>query len=478
MTMGTKFETMGNAMLQFSEGGKPVLTTDPWLVGTCYFGSWGMDKPLTPEQIRTVQESSFVWISHGHPDHLHPESLELLAKDKTRILLPDHYDPEISQSLSAQGFQVTILPYKKWFRLSDGIRVMSFGNENQDGVLIVEAGDALVINLNDSPLCGEGAFLRSLVKGHKNTKTYLAALCSIDADMFNIVDEDGASLAPPPDERKRGAIWSVAHTAASLGVKNFCCSSSQHIYVRADSVWANPHRIGWADMKRHWSRPEVQLIEPYVKVDLGTGAVTANHPTHESDLSQLTGGTGNDDWNARLDAGEWTKVESFIRKFEIIQDRIDFIEFTVGGEKRRIFINPRADRSSPKLRGINFIVPKQSLMETVEYGYFDDLLIGNFMKTQLINVRLYPDFSKQVGKLGGNAKVFTKPQLRAFESHYFRRSPRAFVGARIESAWFRSVLPFTRAAAETFRVKPLLKVVYRRYLRKEPLELGNGPAVT
>ena len=44
-----------------------------------------------------------------------------------------------------------------------------------------------------------------------------------------------------------------------------------------------------------------------------------------------------------------------------------------------------------------------SLMQTIRYGYFDDLLIGNFMKTELINFQLYPQFSPCIAKYGGNA---------------------------------------------------------------------------
>lgn len=473
--MGMEFETFGNAIVQFREDGNPVLTTDPWLVGTCYFGSWGMERPLTERQIRNVQDSPFVWISHGHPDHLHPESLALLSREKTRILLPDHYHREIFESLSSEGFDVTILPFKRWVPLTDRVRVMCLDNENQDGILVVQAGDALVINLNDSPLCGEGYFLRKLVERHGNDKTFLTALCSIDADMFNLVDEEGRSLAGPPDARKHGAIWDVAQIAARLGVKHFCCSSSQHVYLRPDSVWANPYRIGWSDLRRHWNRPEVRLIEPYVTVDLETCAVTPSVPAPHPVRAPSTENTAAEDWEARLTPEEWERVEAFIRKFEIIRDRVDFVEFTVGGESRRVLLDPGKAAADPAtaLRGIRFFVPRQPLLETVEYGYFDDLLIGNFMKTQLVNVRLYPDFSKQVGKLGGNAKVFTRAEQRKFMRHYFRRTPRAFVTARLEDAWRFTLLPAARATAETLGLKPVMKTFYRRYLRREPAPIAG-----
>lgn len=470
--MGMSFETFGNAIVQFREDRRPVLTTDPWLVGTCYFGSWGFERPPTDEQIRSVQESPFVWISHGHPDHLHHESLKLLDPSRTRILLPDHYEPEIDRAMKGMGFATTILAYRKWYRLGDRIRVMCLDNENQDGILVVEAGDALIVNLNDSPLCGEGAFLRDLIRRHRNDKTYLLGLCSIDADMINIVDESGRSLAGPPEQRKRGAIWGVAVKAAQLGAKHWCCSSSQHKYVRSDSAWANPYRIGWADMQKHWIRPEVRLVQPYVTVDLESGAI-ADTPWVPSEEPQVAG-TGGDDWSATLSAEEWIRVERFVRKFEIIQDRIDFIEFVVGGERRRVPLKGGMPSRQPELRGIVFHVPAQSLMETIEYGYFDDLLIGNFMKTELVNTKLYPHFSKQVAKIGGNAKVFTKQQLRDFQRRYLRRSPAAFLRTRLEEAWYFDVMPSLRAASESLGIKPAMKMLYRRY-RKEPVVTDAMP---
>jgi len=193
--MGLKFETLGNATLQLFEDDRPVLATDPWLKGTAYFGSWGLDHPLTESQIRNVIQSPYIWISHGHPDHLHPESIEMLSR-KSLIFLPNHYHPEIQESLVSKGFRVEVLKFKEWTRLTPTLRVICLENMNQDAILIIEAGDALIVNLNDSPLHGEGPFLKALIRSYK--KSYLLALCSIDADMINIVGEQGKSIAPPP----------------------------------------------------------------------------------------------------------------------------------------------------------------------------------------------------------------------------------------------------------------------------------------
>ena len=39
------------------------------------------------------------------------------------------------------------------------------------------------------------------------------------------------------------------------------------------------------------------------------------------------------------------------------------------------------------------------------------MLIGNFMRTELHNVALYPHFTPLVAKLRGNAKVFTQSRF-------------------------------------------------------------------
>ena len=465
--MQEKFETLGNATLQFFADGRPILATDPWLVGTCYFGSWALDHALSPEQIANVLASDYIWISHGHPDHMHHESLDMLPAGK-KFLLPDHYHSEIKDHLTERGFAVTVMKYRQWYPLSPTVSVMCLDNINQDAILIVRLGDALVINQNDSPVAGEESFMRNLIRNHPNDKTYLAALCSIDADMFNFVDESGRPLVGPPDERKPGAIWAVARAADRIGVKNFCCSSSQHIYVRPDSIWANDYRISWADMCKHWSRPNVRLIEPFVTVDVAAGTVTANSPEHlGGDRSQISDNTGDDDWAATLTQDEWKIVEGFFRKFELIRDYVDFIEVVIGGETGRFELNPQ-NAGRADARGIRFHAPKHSFMETMRWGFFDDLLIGNFMKVHLTNTSLYPRFTPLVAKLGGNAKVFSKAEYAKFRWRYLRRNPLGTLAYLLEPEKNYVIMPWFRQRAESLGLKRPLKYVYRS-MRGDPI---------
>ena len=92
------FETIGNATLICHDHG-PVLVTDPWLVGGAYFGSWTLSHEVPEQQMEAILGARYVWLSHGHPDHLSGESLALL-KDKL-ILLPNHFGDRIREELTA-----------------------------------------------------------------------------------------------------------------------------------------------------------------------------------------------------------------------------------------------------------------------------------------------------------------------------------------------------------------------------------------
>jgi hypothetical protein len=82
------------------------------------------------------------------------------------------------------------------------------------------------------------------------------------------------------------------------------------------------------------------------------------------------------------------------------------------------------DLEGPKRRGITFEAPRHSLMTAVRHEIFDDLLIGNFVKTVLHGgVRsLYPDFTPYVAKYGDNGRAFSVGELHDYFSAYRKDS--------------------------------------------------------
>src|SRR5215510_16410469 len=62
------FETIGSATV-IAYDDRPVLTTDAWVEGDAYFGSWGLDYEIPAQQMQAIRDAQYHWFSHGHPDH-------------------------------------------------------------------------------------------------------------------------------------------------------------------------------------------------------------------------------------------------------------------------------------------------------------------------------------------------------------------------------------------------------------------------
>jgi hypothetical protein len=228
-------------------------------------------------------------------------------------------------------------------------------------------------------------------------------------------------------------------------------------------------------MQRWWNAPGTRLVEPFVTVDLETGAIRGNHPSGATDLSQISSANGGDDWEERMSEDDWRELERRFRKYELLRGRLDFLRFTVGSEARTLALSPSAERDPERAaKGVHFRVPRRSLMATVRGGFVDDLLIGNFVQTELIGgARLYPDFTPLVAKLGDNAEVFTPAQLRAFRRHYFRLSPAAWLRTRRQEWWKYRAKPALRAVLRTLGLLESAKRAGRRLACLPPLPSRN-----
>ena len=84
-----------------------------------------------------------------------------------------------------------------------------------------------------------------------------------------------------------------------------------------------------------------------------------------------------DYWDEALEPGEHHELTAYFRRFEHLREKFAFVNLRVGGKDNIV------DLDGPKGCGITFEVPRHSLMIAVRGEIFDDLLIGNFMKTDV-----------------------------------------------------------------------------------------------
>jgi hypothetical protein len=432
------FDTVGNATLVLHDK-VPLLATDPWITGSAYFGSWALAHEIPAEQVEAIRRCKYLWISHGHPDHLSGESLETL-RDKT-ILLPDHRGGRVFHDLQQQGFHVQLIPDRTWVELSPRVRVLCVPDYNQDAVLLADVNGRLVVNLNDAGDRGCGWFVRSIVRRYK--RSFLLSLVGRGAGMINYFDEDGRRVPPDP---KTPVGQTLFNRVVWWGTTAAIPFSSMHRFQRTDSAWAIPYGDTLQEYNDGFDRDRAELLPAYVRYDCSTDDVTPLNPRTAPDVLLEPREFG-DDWTERLEPADKAALRAYFARFEHLRKNVDFLRFLVGGEETIVEL-----RRGPKGRGVTFEVPRASLMASVKYEIFDDLLIGNFMKVTLhgkwTTGRLNPDFSPWVAKYGDNGRAHTMKELREYHRSYFERAPADYLRHCFETKF---LLPLQEATASALR---------------------------
>jgi hypothetical protein len=417
------FETIGNATLIVHDR-EPLLVTDPWLSGSAYFGSWGLGHAVPDEQRDAIGRCRFVWISHGHPDHLHWPSMATLSGKE--VLVPDHVGGRVAGALRSAGHRVTVLADRRWVPLSDRVRVCSVADSNQDALLLVDLDGCLVVDLNDATDHGWRGFVRKAVKQHE--RSFLLQLSGFgDADMINLWTPDG-SFIEPAAARREPVGAQIARLTKAVGARWFVPFSSMHRYQRADSVWANEYTTGLDDYAVGFDARRSELLPPFIRYDSVKDDVTSIAPPAIEEPARDPAAFG-DDWSEELDAADVELARRYFGAVEHLADHFAAICVRVGGAEHDVL------RGGGRV-SLTFEAPCASLVAALEHDVFDDLLIGNFMRTIVAGSTdpsvLYPHFTPYVAKYADNGLARSEEEVAAYLRAYRARAPLAFLRHRLE----------------------------------------------
>lgn len=447
------FDTIGNATI-IAYDGTPVLATDPWIAGSAYFGSWGLSHEIPAEQEAAILACPYVWFSHGHPDHLNHDSLVRLA-DKT-VLLADHVGGRIARDLSAGGVAVRVLPDRAWVELSPSIKVMSIADYNQDSLLLIDIGGRLLVDLNDGSALGSERFVRRVIRGYATS--FLLRLFSYgDADMINYMSESGVRI--PPGAAAKRPVGPIMQGFAELyGVTHVIPFSCFHRYQRADSAWANEYTTPVEAFAEGFDSTRVTLLPGFIRYDCSRDTWTPLAPAPLSGVIYAPEAFG-DNWSDVLDADDKKALKDYFARLTILRGELDAVIFSVGGRDYAVDIRQPEDTKTG--RTATFAVPRYSLMQAVRHQVFDDLLIGNFMRTTLHGSwggsYLYPRFNPLVPKYADNGGARTPEELESYFAQYRARAPFEFLRHRLEARTiqtFRNMVepnsPFFYAGKKTY----------------------------
>ena len=299
-----------------------------------------------------VFNSEYIWLSHGHPDHINPISLEKLTGKK--VLLPDHIGSRIYKGLIQKKYNVEILPDRKWVQLSKNIKILCITTVIQDAILLIDVKGRLFVNLNDAGSRHCTNFIRKIVRGY--SESYLLSLAGYgDADAIGFYDEDGVFVVPPAkDKIKVGEHLGIQ--AKSLGINNVIPFSSMHMYQRSDSVWANEYTTPINSYKAGLPR-EIKYIPPFINLNCSDGRYELINP--DSVLLKVKNCEEfGDNWSDELQKSDRKTIDNYFIRKEKIRHDISFINFRVGG-KENFF---KFESSNKK--GVTFEVPRFSFNES------------------------------------------------------------------------------------------------------------------
>ena len=419
--MNKGFQTIGNAILICYDQ-SPILTTDPWIKGSAYFGSWVLSHEIPEEQMEAILDSEYIWLSHGHPDHLHSTSIDILNNKK--ILLPNHYGGRIYYELKEKGYNVNILEDGMWVNLSNNIKIMCISDYNQDAILLIDINGILLVNINDASDRAWGGYVRKITKEYEIS--FLLSLSGYgDADMINYFNNDGDRILPNGGEKKPFGK-SIVKLTEKIGAKFFIPFSSMHKYQRTDSIWVNKWTTDISDYSKGFKSDKCEILPAYISYDCISDMFEKINPK-EVKIMPVEPIEFGDAWDEPLENSDLNKIKEYFGKISHLRKVLSFINFKIANKDNFIDINPNLSD-----KGITFEVPRNSLMKAIDFEIFDDLLIGNFMKTTIHGSwsntkKLYPEFTPYVSKYADNAQVKSKIELSNYFKEYQKRALLNFV---------------------------------------------------
>jgi len=99
-----RFRYIANACFEITLSTGEVILTDPWFEGPCQQTWWNFPPPPEPLKAEVrARRPDWIYISHLHHDHLHPQTLEPFARD-IPVIIGRMNTPNLRNALAALGF--------------------------------------------------------------------------------------------------------------------------------------------------------------------------------------------------------------------------------------------------------------------------------------------------------------------------------------------------------------------------------------
>lgn len=140
-----KVTAIGHASILIDAHGKTLLS-DPWWRGPCFGAQWWIH-PRPCLEALGERRLDYLYVSHGHHDHLHPGTLRTLRERVGTVLVSSRIG--IAGTLRSLGFEVREVDDEEAVDLG-GLEVRIMQTHGDDTLMAVDDGTEVCLNLNDA----------------------------------------------------------------------------------------------------------------------------------------------------------------------------------------------------------------------------------------------------------------------------------------------------------------------------------------
>jgi len=167
-----KIRFLAHACMSIDINGFKIVT-DPWLIGPCFNNGWWHLYPPKNDAFNILKEADLIYISHNHPDHLHPETLQYIKNKK--IITPNFKSKSSEKMLSAIGCKkIEALNFQDVFEIKTKnifFTIFKSADFRDDSGLYIKSGKFSILLAVDSSFLNGGNL-------PKNTTVFMSSFAA------------------------------------------------------------------------------------------------------------------------------------------------------------------------------------------------------------------------------------------------------------------------------------------------------------
>jgi UDP-MurNAc hydroxylase len=271
-----KITKLGSATVIIEADDVKILC-DPWLTDGVYYGSWCNYPPIDLMQC-DFSEIDYIYISHVHPDHFDPKTMNMISKD-TPVLIHEYHQKFLKLNIERLGFNVIELENALPRKLSENLKISIYAADNcdpsicghmfgcvtseikgsmqLDSLCVIDDGKNILVNTNDCPFGIAKNTLQVIKDSYPKIDFAVIGYTSASLYPHCMLDFDDLQMHLGIERAKRTGLSTALETLKVLQPTHYL-------------PFAGTYIIGGAEYKknRNLPIPEIQDAASYLDCEL------------------------------------------------------------------------------------------------------------------------------------------------------------------------------------------------------------------